>query len=96
MSEDNLNSHDIGYGKVFVVKPNGTDDNGPLQKAFDDAIKAGTGSVIKLVKGNITLALLRSMNSTAHLLVQEKGKQLLLQIQDLPLVIYRAVAKCPP
>ena len=52
LSGDNLKGQDIGCGKVFVVKPNGTDDTGPLQQAFENAKATGSGSVVKLVEGN--------------------------------------------
>jgi hypothetical protein len=52
LSGDNLKGQDIGCGKVFVVKPNGTDDTGPIQQAFENAKAAGSGSVVKLVEGN--------------------------------------------
>ena len=57
-SGDNFEGHGYGRGEVFVVKPNGTDDTGPIQQAFDDAIKAGPGSVVKLVEGNYSIGLI--------------------------------------
>jgi hypothetical protein len=55
LSADDKKGHGFGCGEVFVVKPNGTDDTWPLQQAFEDAIKAGPGSVVKLVKGNYNI-----------------------------------------
>ena len=37
--------------KTFVVTPSGTDDTASLQQAFDDAVAAGPGSVVKLTAG---------------------------------------------
>jgi hypothetical protein len=74
LSGDNLKGHDIGCGKVFVVKPNGTDDTGPLQKAFDDAIKAGPGSVIKLVEGNYYIGFIEIREFYGSFIGAGKGK----------------------
>ena len=37
--------------RTFVVTPSGTDDTASLQQAFDDAVAAGPGSVVKLTAG---------------------------------------------
>ena len=37
--------------RTFVVAPSGTDDTVALQEAFDAAVAAGPGSVVKLTKG---------------------------------------------
>ncbi len=37
--------------RTFVVAPSGTDDTAALQQAFDAAVAAGPGSVVRLTKG---------------------------------------------
>ena len=41
----------LAGSRTFVVTPSGTDDTAALQQAFDAAVAAGPGSVVRLTKG---------------------------------------------
>jgi hypothetical protein len=73
-SGDNFEGHGFGCGEVFVVKPNGTDDTEPLKQAFDNAIKAGPGSVVKLVEGKYNLGFLEIREFDGSFIGAGKGK----------------------
>jgi hypothetical protein len=73
-SGDNFKGHGFGCGEVFVVRPNGTDDTEPLKQAFEDAINAGPGSVVKLVGGNYIIGFIEIREFYGSFIGAGKGK----------------------
>jgi hypothetical protein len=77
LSADNHEGYGFGCGEVFVVKPNGNDDTEPLKQAFEDAIKAGPGSVVKLVKGNYKVGFIELREFYGSFVGEGKGKTII-------------------
>ena len=66
-----FNSH------VILVAPNGTDDTYNLQQAFERAKAAGSGSVVKLVKGEYHLGFIEIREFSGAFIGAGKGKTII-------------------